>query len=111
MKRTILIAIVLVIVIVWRHIMWGKKPYSEVRSEWRFVQVFHDRIYAESLLEILKDLVKKYGFVTKADLNDIAGLSTIPADEKSGWIDLKNSHVSSVEDGYILVLPQPAVLD
>ena len=53
----------------------------------------------------MTDLVNKYGYVTVADLSDLAGTSYFYSANKYGWDDLSGSYVKKRDDGYIIVIP------
>ena len=67
---------------------------------------FDSRETAENVLEASKEIINKYGFVTIADMYDLAGLNTTYADQKYGWVDLKEARIIRVRQGYELVLPE-----
>ena len=67
---------------------------------------FDSRENAENVLEASKEIINKYGFVTIVDMYDLAGLNTTYAEQKYGWVDLKEAKIIRVRQGYELVLPE-----
>ena len=67
--------------------------------------LFDSRETAENVLEASKEIINKYGFVTIADMYDLAGLDAPYTGQKYGWVDLKEAKIIRVRQGYELVLP------
>lgn len=66
---------------------------------------FDSRETAERVLELSKEMINKYGFVTITNMYDLAGLNTTYTEQKYGWVDLKEAKIIRVRSGYKLVLP------
>ena len=63
---------------------------------------------AEAVLDAMNDIIGQYGFVSVADLYDLANISTNNyAANKYGWSDIGGCRVVRVRDGYVLKLPKP----
>ena len=54
--------------------------------------------------------VDRYGFVTVADMYDIAGLSAPYTTANYGWTSVKNAKVIRMRNGYKIDLPCPVKL-
>ena len=55
----------------------------------------------------MKDIIEQYGYVTVADLYDIAGITHISYSfNKYGWTNLDGVMVIFTTIGYTLTLPQ-----
>lgn len=67
---------------------------------------FDSRETAENVLEESKEIINKYGFVTIADMYDLASLDAPYTGQKYGWVDLKEAKIIRVRQGYELVLPE-----
>ena len=67
---------------------------------------FDNRETAERVLELSKEIINEYGFVTITDMYDLAGLNTTYTEQKYGWVDLKEAKIIHVRPGYKLVLPE-----
>ena len=67
---------------------------------------FDSRETAERVLKLLKEIINEYGFVTIADMYDLAGLDAPYTGQKYGWVDLKEAKIIRVRSGYKLVLPE-----
>lgn len=67
---------------------------------------------AELVLDRMCEVIEAYGFVTVADLYDLADL-TAPAHtcNKYGWTSLRNAETVRTRDGYVLKLPRASVID
>lgn len=73
--------------------------------------IFTNSEDAEKVLEEMLKLIDKYGWVTVADLCDLAGVACNYTDNKYGWNDLSGSYVKKWGgnvDGYIIVIPSLA---
>lgn len=67
--------------------------------------VFESRAAAKKALSIMNDICNKYGFVTVADMYDMADLPAPYTSNKYGWTNIKNTEVLRVRSGYIIKLP------
>lgn len=73
--------------------------------------VFESRAEAEHIKEMLAELIDVYGQATLADLYDLVGITSEYTDNNVGWKDIGGSYISSVREGYLLVLPRLKQLD
>ena len=67
---------------------------------------FDSRETAEGVLKSLTEIINVYGFVTVADMYDLAGLDAPYTGQKYGWVDLKEAKIIRVRSGYKLLLPE-----
>lgn len=72
---------------------------------------FKNRADVEIVREQMFDLIDEYGFVTVADMYDLAGLPCPYTSNKYGWTSIRNSTIERVRDGYILKLPRVMPID
>ena len=74
--------------------------------------VFRDRGVAERVIDSMADVIDRYGFVTVADLYDIAELSAPPyTGNRYGWTSLRTAEAVKVREGWILKLPKASPID
>lgn len=73
--------------------------------------VFESRVEAETVHVEMMHVIKEYGFVTVADLYDMADLPAPYTSNRYGWTQLRSAEVLRVRDGYILKLPKAAPID
>ena len=73
--------------------------------------IIESRAEAEDVLSSLVDQIENYDVATVADFYDLVGLSTEFTDNKYGWKNLSQATVNRVQDGYILVVPRPILLE
>lgn len=73
--------------------------------------VFRDRGDAEHILDRLFEIRERYGVVRVTDLYDMAGVTVDYTADKYGWMDLRNTRIGRVRDGYIIELPRPVPID
>lgn len=73
--------------------------------------VFDTRGEAEAVREEMLDVIDRYGFVTVADMYDMADLSAPYTSSKYGWTNIRTAEVVRVRDGYILKLPKALAID
>lgn len=66
---------------------------------------------ADAVLEVMKDMIDRYGLVTVGDLYDMINEPRSHADEKWGWSDLRGVRPRRVSAGYLLDLPRPEPLN
>jgi hypothetical protein len=69
------------------------------------------RVDAQEVLDQLYTLVSHYQAATVADLYTMIDQHTEFTDVKYGWTNLQGSRIDHVKGGYLLVLPQPELLD
>lgn len=86
------------------------KPVSNVYTYGTLY--FEDRGDAEAVLLRLKEALVQYHVVSVADLFDLAGEKSAFTDNKYGWRNLDNAHVTRTLEGrYVIDLPKAMPLD
>ena len=73
--------------------------------------VFDTRGEAEAVREQMDDVIDHYGFVTVADMYDMADLTAPYTASKYGWTNIRSAEPVRVRDGYILKLPKCMPID
>lgn len=73
--------------------------------------VFESRGEAEAVLTEMEHVIERYGFVTVADMYDMAELSQPYTSNKYGWMNLRNAEVVRDRQGYIIKLPKALPID
>ena len=73
--------------------------------------VFEDRGQVEAVREQMEDVIDRYGFVTVADMYEMARLTAPFTANKYGWTSIRTAEPVRVRDGYILKLPKPMPID
>lgn len=73
--------------------------------------ILDTREEAEEVLSNLADLIFDYGSASVSDLYDLLGVTSSFVDNKYGWVNLTESGVSRVREGYRLNLPKTVLLD
>lgn len=73
--------------------------------------VFETRGEAELVREQMVDMIDRYGFVTVADMYDMADLTSPYTSNKYGWTNIRSAEAVRVRDGYILKLPKAMPID
>lgn len=66
---------------------------------------------AEEVISSMEELVRDYGEATVADLNSLVGITGKFVDNKWGWTDCRDFHVSRSGRGYVLDFNPPIYLD
>lgn len=85
---------------------------SKLKSRFDFDDIVYEtRGDAEIVRSHMKDAIKRYGFVTVADMYDFAGLTEPYTANRYGWINIDNSDIVRISNGYIIKLPKAAVID
>jgi len=67
--------------------------------------ILQSRDEAESVIDMLGDLIERYEVASVADLHEILGIPSTAIDNKWGWTSPRGAGVSQSREGYILVLP------
>lgn len=83
----------------------GSSYHSKSRFDYDDL-VFDSRSECESVREQMVDLIDVYGFVTVADMYDMADLPAPYTSNKYGWTNIRTAETVRVRDGYILKLPK-----
>lgn len=73
--------------------------------------VFDSRGVAEAVLAQMQEVIDRYGFVTVADMYDMADLTQPYTSNKYGWINVNSAEVVRIREGYIIKLPKAAPID
>jgi hypothetical protein len=73
--------------------------------------VFETRGEAESVRRQMLDVIDRYGFVTVADMYDMAGITPPYTSNNYGWVSIRSSEAVRVRDGYVLRLPKASPID
>lgn len=73
--------------------------------------IFETRGDVEAIRDQMDDMIDRYGFVTVADLYDMADLTAPYTSNKYGWTNIRNAEPVRVRDGYILKLPKAMPID
>ena len=72
--------------------------------------VFNTREDAETVVDAMKEIIEQYGYVSVADLYDLAGLTSTYKDHQYGWTDISDisvfSHIIKGRDEYLICLPK-----
>lgn len=67
--------------------------------------IFTSREEAESVLEMLGDIIDKEKVATKMELLEICGRPTQYTDQKWGWSFIGNAEIIQIREGWLLDLP------
>ena len=73
--------------------------------------VFDSRGECEAVREQMVDVIETYGFVTVADMYDMADLPAPYTSSKYGWTNIRTAETVRVRDGYVLKLPKAMPID
>lgn len=74
--------------------------------------VYDSRAEAEAVRTQMNEVIERYGFVTVADMYDIAGSTAPYTSDKYGWMNIRTAEVIRLRDGgYILKLPKASAID
>lgn len=85
---------------------------NTVRSSYSYDDiVFNTRGEAEDVLTQMELTAEKYGFVTIADMHDLANLTSNYTDNKYGWMNVRSAEVVRARDGYMIKLPRAVPID
>ena len=74
--------------------------------------MFETRGEAEMVREQMLDIIERYGFVTVADVYDMADLTAPYTSNKYGWTNIRNAETMRLRDGgFVLKLPKAMPID
>ena len=100
-----------------KGLIFGKeKPKDQPDALFRYNILYESRYIADCILESMKDIAQKYGFVSVADLKELSyaltGKETVVTntDNKIGWtLDTlcTKANIIRMRNGYALELPKP----
>ena len=85
-------------------------PRASSRFDYENI-VFASRVDAEAIIEQMNDIISSYGFVTVADLYDMADLSHPYTSNDYGWTSIVSAAVIHVRDGWVIKLPKARPID
>ena len=97
-----------------------EEPKDQPDARFWYSILYESRYIADCILESMKDIAQKYGFVSVADLKDLScaltGKETVVTntDNKIGWtLDILNidAHIVRMRNGYALGLPKPLFIE
>ena len=92
----------------------GRPAGNSVRAQTAYSYndiAFNTRGEAEDVLTQMEATIDKYGFVTIADMYDLANLTSNYTDNKYGWMNVRNAEVVRARDGYVIKLPRAVPID
>lgn len=72
---------------------------------------FETRGEAEAICDEMRNVIETYGFVTIADMYDMAQLTAPHTANKFGWTNISSAEVVRNRDGYIIKLPKASPID
>ena len=93
-----------------------EEPKNQPDTRFGYDLLYESRCIADSILEDMKDIAQKYGFVSVADFKEIsnerAGVKTTACylDNTKGWtLEMLNTkaYIARMRNGYTLKLPNP----
>ena len=86
---------------------------SYSRFDYREDLVFESRGEVEAVRDQMNDIIDRYGFVTVADMYEMADPNITPpyTSNKYGWSSIRSAEPIRVHGGYILKLPRPIPMD
>lgn len=73
--------------------------------------IFDSRGEAEAVREQMVEIIDRYGFVTVADMYDMADIPAPYTSSKYGWTNIRTAEAVRVRDGYVLKLPKAMPID
>ena len=73
--------------------------------------IFDSRGECEAVREQMVDVIETYGFVTVADMYDMADIPAPYTSSKYGWTNIRTAETVRVRDGYVLKLPKAMPID
>ena len=84
-------------------------PSAQNRMAHRFDDIVLDsKGDAEQVLDVLQELIERYGQATVEDLYDLMEITITWADDADqwGWTDIRSAYTSRTKDGYVLNMPK-----
>ena len=89
------------------------EPTTRGRVLYRFDDVvIPTRGEAEDVLSTMVEQIDRFGEVTVPDFYDLVGITDDNyTSNRYGWIDLRDTSIRPVRNGYVLTLPRAAFLD
>lgn len=91
----------------------SRQPMNQQEKIYSYDEiVLQNRGEADSVLNEMNNIIKKYNIVKVADLYDLVGLPVRNyTDNNYGWTDLKSADIQRVKEGYLLKLPRPMEIE
>ena len=87
------------------------RPRTKTRFDFEDL-VFDSKGDAEYVREEMNNVIEEYGFVTVADMYDMAGEEQPYTSNKFGWTSIRSAETVRMRDGgYIIKLPRPMPID
>lgn len=91
------------------------RSYNDSRPKARFDYddiLFESRGEAEAVRDQMEDVIGRYGYVTIADMYEMANLSAPYTSNKYGWMNIRSAEIVHARGGgYIIKLPKAAPID
>ena len=87
----------------------GRRPSGRpIRSGYSFDDIVVDsRGEAEKVLDVLNEMIDRYGEATVADFYDLVGVTGNGYTDRSyGWKDLRQASVQRTREGYLFIMPR-----
>lgn len=72
---------------------------------------FERRRDAEAVLDQMEEVIGHFGFVTVADMFDMADVTAPFTGNRYGWTSVRNAEVVSSRDGFYIKLPKASLID
>lgn len=69
--------------------------------------IFETITEAERIKKQMSEIMDEYGYVTVADICDLANVPANYMANKYGWTNINSAKVARVRDGYYIKLPKP----
>ena len=69
--------------------------------------IFETRPEVEAVREQMEEIISRYGWVSVADMYEMADITAPYTANKYGWKSIRTAEPIRVRDGYILKLPRP----
>ncbi len=85
---------------------------SSVRPRFDYDElIFETRGAAEAVRDQMGELIERYGYVTVADMYDMADITQPYTSQKYGWNSIRNAEIVRVRDGYVIKLPPAKIIE
>lgn len=85
---------------------------ARVSSRFDFEDIeFENRGQVEAVREQMDEVIDRYGFVTVAEMYEMAGLTAPFTANKYGWTSIRTAEPVRTRSGYILKLPKAMPID
>lgn len=85
---------------------------SRTRTRFDYGDIlFESRGEAEAVRDQMDEVIAQYGFVTVADMYDMAELTAPFTANKFGWSSVRSAEIVRQRDGYVIKLPKASPID